>query len=191
MGKQSSEMNCLRKKRSTPHLAVLLVAVCMAMVAGIAIYNPTLAKAIQLRNVTPSTENQLNHDEILMPTPDRSDEIGLEAEALSTEAMSRIPESAGKTEFLAHLDRLAATTGSKIHELRLGDAAYRKTHCELPIHLTGEASYHSLCHFLAGLEKVERLTQLTALQVNAGIGESETFPVTMTVKIFFALSPQT
>ncbi len=93
-----------------------------------------------------------------------------------------------ETEFLAQLSELAAATDLKIHELRPGDEVDQKTHRELPIYLTGETSYDSLCHFLAGLEKVDRLTQLTALQVNAGTGESDTFPVTMTVTIFFAPS---
>lgn len=191
MGKRSSAMNCLQKTRSTLHPAVLLVATCIATFAGIAIYNPNLAEAIQLRISTPSTAKLLNHDDSVLTTRDKSDEIRLETEVLSAEAISRIPESAGKTEFLAHLSQLAAATGLNIHKLLPGDEVDRKTHRKLPIYLTGETSYDSLCHFLAGLEKADRLTQLTALQVDAGNGESDTFPVTMTVTIFFALSSQT
>lgn len=190
MGKPSSAMNCLQKKRSTPHLVGLVVAVCIGMIAGIAVHEPVIAEAIQLRNATTWTENFLNHKETELQAPDTADELRSEPAVLSAEAMTRIPESAGKTEFLTHLSQLAKTTDLKIHELRQGDEVDQKTHRELPIHLTGEATYDSLCHFLAGLEKVERLTQLTALQVTPGIGESDTFPVTMTVTIFFALSPQ-
>lgn len=191
MGKPSSAMNCLQKKRSTPHLVGLVVAVCIGMIAGIAVHEPVIAEAIQLRHATTWTENFLNHNEVVLQVPDTSDELRSEAGVLSAKAMTRIPESAGKTEFLAHLSQLATTTDLKIHELRQGDEVDRNTYRELPIHLTGEASYDSLCHFLVGLEKVERLTQLTALQVSPGIGESSTFPVTMTVTIFFALSPPT
>jgi len=52
MSKQSSVMNRLRKTRSTLHLAGLLVAICFAMIAGIAFYEPVLAEAVQVRNVT-------------------------------------------------------------------------------------------------------------------------------------------
>ena len=111
----------------------------------------------------------------------------LESEFLFAEAMTRIPETAQKAEFLSQLSQLATTTGLKIHEFRPGDEVDRKTHRELSIHVTGEASDASLCQFLAGLEKVERLTQLTALQVNGSYGgDSDTYPVSMTVNIFFA-----
>jgi hypothetical protein len=189
MSKQSSAMNCLRKTRSTLHPAGLFVGICIAMIAGIVIYKPVLAEAIQVGNVSTWTENFLNHQDEVLRDPDRSDEIRPEAEVLSAEAMSKIPEFAGKTEFMARLSELAAETDLKIHELRAGDEVDRKTHRELPIHLAGEASYDSLCHFLVGLEKLDRLTQLTTLQVNAGLGETDTFPVTMTVNIFFAPDP--
>jgi hypothetical protein len=189
MGKRSSVENRIRKPRITLHLAGLVVAVCIAMIAGIAIYEPVLAEAIQIRNVTTWTENFLSPKDEVLQDPDGSDEVRLEAEVLSAEAMSRIPDSVGTTEFLATLSQLAAATDLKIHEFRPGDEVDRTTHRELPIHLTGEASYDSLCRFLAGLEKVERLTQLTALQVNGGFGETDTYPVSMTVNIFFAPLP--
>jgi len=189
MSKQSSVMNCLPKTRSILRLAGMFFAICIAMIAGIAIYQPVLAEAIQVGNVSAWTENFLNHQHEVLRDPDRSDEVRPEAEVLSAEAMSRIPDSVGKTEFLARLSELAAETDLKIHELRAGEEMGRKTHRELPIHLAGEASYDSLCHFLAGLEKLDRLTQLSALQVNGGLGETDTFPVTMTVNIFFASDP--
>lgn len=186
MSNQSSTDSTLRKLRIILHVACLAVAVGVLLVAGVAIYKPVHAEETRVRNITKSTENflsrkdEFNNDSTNLETRQRESEI------LFAEAMTRIPETAQKTEFLAQLSQLAATTELKIHEFRPGDEVDRKSHRELSIHVTGEASYSSLCRFLAGLEKVERLTELTALQVNGGYGETDTYPVSMTVNIFFA-----
>ncbi len=168
------------------HLACFAVAVGILLVAGVAIYKPVYAEETRVRNVTTWTENFLSRKDEFKKDSTALRLRQTESEVLFAEAMTRIPETAQKTEFLAQLSQLATATELKIHEFRPGDEVDRKTHRELSIHLTGEASYSSLCRFLAGLEKVERLTQLTALQVNGGYGETDTYPVSMTVNIFFA-----
>ena len=171
------------------HLAGLSVALGIALIAGIVVYKPLHAEEVRVRNVTTWTEKFLSRQDELLEDSSKLATRRLESETLFAAAMTRIPETALKTEFLAQLSQLATETGLKIHEFRPGDEVDRKTHRELSIHVTGEASYASLCRFLAGLEKVERLTQLTSLQVNGGFGESDTYPVSMTVNIFFAPLP--
>ena len=168
------------------HVACLAVAVGILFVAGFAIYKPVHAEETRVRNVTTSTESFLSRKDEFKKDSTTLETRQRESEILFAEAMTRIPETAQKTEFLSQLSQLAAATGLKIHEFRPGDEVDRKTHRELSIHVTGEASYSSLCRFLAGMEKVERLTQLTALQVNGGYGDVDTYPVSMTVNIFFA-----
>jgi Tfp pilus assembly protein PilO len=186
MSDQSSTDNTLRRMRIMLHVACLAVAVGILFVAGFAIYKPVHAEETRVRNVTTSTESFLSRKDEFKKDSTTLETRQRESEILFAEAMTRIPETAQKTEFLAQLSQLGAATELKIHDFRPGDEVDRKTHRELSIHVTGEASYSSLCRFLAGLEKVERLTQLTALQVNGGYGKNDTYPISMTVNIFFA-----
>jgi Tfp pilus assembly protein PilO len=189
MSETSSNEKRLQKLRIALHLAGLAVALGIALVAGLVVYKPLHAEEARVRNLTTWTEKFMGSKDEVLHGSDELEKRRLESEILFAESMTRIPETAQKTEFLAQLSGLAADTGLKIHEFRPGDEIDRKTHRELSIHVTAEASYASLCRFLAGLEKVERLTQLTALQVNGGYGTAETYPVSMTVNIFFAPLP--
>lgn len=186
MNDRSSTDNSLLKLRILLHLACVSVTVGILLGAGVAVYKPVHAEEVRVRNVTGWTENFLSKRGALDENSRKLDARRLESDSLFAEAMTRIPETAEKTEFLSQLSQLASNTGLKIHEFRPGDEVDRKTHRELSIHVTGEASYASLCQFLAGLEKVKRLTQLASLQVNGSYGDTNTYPVSMTVNIFFA-----
>jgi Tfp pilus assembly protein PilO len=185
MSDQSSIDNGLRKLRIALHLTCLSVTLGLVLAAVFVIYRPLHAEEHRVRSDTTGTQKFLNHQDEVAKDSQQRNVHRPESRTLFPEEWTRIPEAAQKTEFLAQLSQLAAQSEVKIHEFRSGDEVVLKTHRELPIHISGEASYAGLCRFLVELEKVERLTELTALHVSGSYGKADTYPVSMTINIFF------
>lgn len=106
--------------------------------------------------------------------------------------MTRIPETAQESEFLAQLSQLAKDTGLTILEFRPGKITDRTTHRELEISLSAHGGYHSLCELLAGLEKLPRLCRVTSLTIDRDSTTTvEQYPVRMSVVVYFQpLTPE-
>lgn len=101
-------------------------------------------------------------------------------------AVTRIPETAQESEFLAQVSRLAQDTDLTIQEFRPGGITERKTHRELEISLSALGGYRSLCEFLAGLEKLPRLCRVTSLTVDRDTTPgAEHYSVRMSVVVYF------
>jgi Tfp pilus assembly protein PilO len=101
-------------------------------------------------------------------------------------AVTRIPETAQESEFLAQVSRLAKDSDLTLQEFRPGGITEHKTHRELEISLSASGGYRSLCEFLAGLEKLPRLCRVTSLTVDRDNAVSvEHYPVRMSVVVYF------
>ncbi len=101
-------------------------------------------------------------------------------------AVTRIPESAQESEFLAQVSRLAKDTALTIHDFRPDKITERTTHRELEISLSARGTYRSLCEFLAGLEELPRLCRVTSLTIDRdSTPTAEHHPVRMSVVVYF------
>jgi Tfp pilus assembly protein PilO len=106
------------------------------------------------------------------------------------EAVTRIPETAQESEFLAQVSELARHTKLTIQEFRTGSVTEHATHRELEISLAASGPYRSLCEFLGGLDRLSRLCRVQSLTVDRSADqESGNYPVRMSVVVFFQPLP--
>ncbi len=103
------------------------------------------------------------------------------------ELLGRIPPEVRESEFLAQIDELAKKCELTIRDYRPGSIASQTRHSELEIQLSAEGNYAALCQFLAGIHALPRMSRVTALQVAAASEPAaETYPIEMTLRIYFA-----
>ena len=102
-----------------------------------------------------------------------------------SELTALIPDRPEESHFLAQLSELAATTGLQIRDFRPGDSEQSNQVHQLSVQLTGSGDYECLCHFLDGIQSLERLTHVSRLKVDPA-AEDGLHPVDMKLTIFFA-----
>lgn len=103
------------------------------------------------------------------------------------ELLARIPPDVRESDFLAQIDELSRKCGLTIRDYRPGSITNQTRHSELEIELSAEGNYTALCHFLAGIHGLPRMSRVTALNVSAApqLG-GEVYPIEMTLRIYFA-----
>lgn len=106
------------------------------------------------------------------------------------ELMARIPDSARESEFLTQLAQLARSTGMAISRYNPGESVEEGSHASLGIELKAQASYASICSFLAGLEHLPRLCRVTELSIAAAAPDDEQYQVGMTLQVFFTATSE-
>lgn len=109
-----------------------------------------------------------------------------EQHRLHADLMAHIPAAARESEFLAQLTELSRSAGMTISRYSPGVIAHHSRYDSLDIDLTARASYESLCRFLCGLESLPRLCHIIHLDIASPDVHEPTFPVEMTVRIFFS-----
>lgn len=102
--------------------------------------------------------------------------------------LTRIPESPRESEFLAQLTQLARSSGMTISRYTPGQSREETTHADLEVSLSARASYESICRFFDGLADLQRLCHVTRLKIVAPEPGQLTYPVDMTLRIFFTPS---
>jgi Tfp pilus assembly protein PilO len=109
----------------------------------------------------------------------RQEEVRLES------LMARIPTTPQESEFLAELTRLARDAKLKISDFKPAEVKGSDSHAAVEIVLKTEASYEGLCRFLDGLSGLPRLCHVKKLSLKAPDPSQSTYPVDMTLQIFF------
>ena len=100
---------------------------------------------------------------------------------------ARIPAEAGESDFLAQLSELAQQSRLAIRDYRPGISAHKEEHSEMEVDLSAEGNYTAICRFLAGLGTLSRLSRITELEISEpATDEPETYPIEMTLRIYFA-----
>lgn len=99
--------------------------------------------------------------------------------------LARIPTTPQESEFLAELTRLARDAKLKISDFKPAEVKGTDSHAAVEIALRTEASYESLCRFLDGLSSLPRLCHVKRLSLKAPDAAQNTYPVDMTLQIFF------
>lgn len=112
----------------------------------------------------------------------RQEEVRLES------LLARIPTTPQESEFLAELTRLAREAKLKITDFKPSEVNGGDSHAAVEIALRTEASYEGLCRFLDGLSSLPRLCHVKRLSLKAPDAAQTSYPVDMTLQIFFLSS---
>jgi Tfp pilus assembly protein PilO len=112
----------------------------------------------------------------------RQEELRLES------LLARIPTTPQESEFLAELTRLAREAKLRITDFKPSEVSGSESHAAVEIALRTEASYEGLCRFLDGLSSLPRLCHVKRLSLKAPDAAQTTYPVDMTLQIFFLSS---
>ena len=107
-------------------------------------------------------------------------------ESRLADALERIPPTPQESDFLAQLARLARDCSVSIRQFNRGGSTEEQTHSGMEVQLSADASYASICRFLAGLARLRRLCHVRELHISADQGPSDSYPVEMTLRIFYA-----
>ncbi|MCH2117127.1 MAG: type 4a pilus biogenesis protein PilO [Pirellulales bacterium] len=100
--------------------------------------------------------------------------------------LARIPSVPQESVFLGQLARLARESDVSIHQFSRDSTTHEETHSKMDVKLSAHASYQSICRFLAGLTELRRLCVVRDLKISQSVGNSEGYPVEITLRIFFA-----
>jgi Tfp pilus assembly protein PilO len=98
----------------------------------------------------------------------------------------RVPRDPAEAEFLSQLSGAAEESGLVIRDYRPGVVRKRENHSCLEIQLACTGSFRAICRFLDRMASLPRLSQVTQIEM-ASAGEAKTYPVTMSVVVFFDL----
>lgn len=162
--------------------AVLAISVC----AGLLVYSPAMADQSRLDQEIAATREFMSQKDRLQNESTELQQHLAAMEQQFQEAVTRIPETVRETEFLGQISELAGRSGLKMRDYRPGQVVERADYREMQITVSADADYGSLCTFLHGLRKLDRLCQVTSLNVSeAGIADG-VYPVNMTIAVFFA-----
>lgn len=115
----------------------------------------------------------------------------LQAELASLEARAaavrrQVPELPQEAELLTQLTRNEGDEGLKIRDYRRSGVTVRDTHAELRVVLKGVGDYRSLCAFVDGLEKLDRLVVVESFGVREDPRE-DAYPVDLTLVLYYGL----
>jgi hypothetical protein len=105
-------------------------------------------------------------------------------------AVKQMPTTPQESEFLAELTRLARESKLKITDFKPSEVAGGEAHAAVEIALRTEATYEGLCRFLDGLSSLPRLCHVKRLSLKAPDAAQTTYPVDMTLQIFFLSSDE-
>jgi Tfp pilus assembly protein PilO len=108
-----------------------------------------------------------------------------DAQSRAEQLLARIPDAPRETEFLAHLARLARTAPLSIRDFRPVATQAHDRFSEVQVELSAQGSYQGICRFLAGLETLPRLCDVTRLNINSERSADGTYPLELTLAIYF------
>ena len=108
----------------------------------------------------------------------------------SAEVRQRIPDKEGVAEFLGAISQIANQEHVKIRETKQGEVTRANNCSRRALHLSLEGDYRGICGFLAGLEKLPRVTSVTKMDVSVG-NSQKSYAVEMTVVLYFGLTAPT
>jgi Tfp pilus assembly protein PilO len=168
-------------------LAVGCVAVLsIASSVGLFAYHPVMVEQQRLDQEIAAMQDFLSSEASLRKESQQLKKYLGEMERRFEEAITRIPETVRETEFLGQLSDLAGSSGLQMLDFRPIGVVERSGYHELTINISAKADYISLCTFLHGLRNLDRLCQVTALNVTENAGSREAYLASMTVAVFFA-----
>lgn len=167
--------------------AVGAVIACAILVGGLVLVRRSLAAERTSIDARIAEARQILDKEDALHTEHSHLEHRLsDLERRTGELLARIPETPREAEFLAQLSGLAGESQLAIRSYRPDSPVESERYQRLDIELVAEGTFTSLCRFLEGLESLPRLSRLTHLEVESASAEDGTYPVTMTLRIFFA-----
>ncbi len=108
------------------------------------------------------------------------------AKEQSQQLAKRISVTSNEAEFLGELASLAEASGIQIGRYAPAASTQTGRFHAIEVQLTLSASFASLCRFCQGLESLQRLCQLTALQIQTTDESGAALDVELTLKIYFA-----
>jgi len=166
-------------------VACLLLVAGLALIAHLTVYRG-------LDHESRRVHNQIRAGRLFFGTAEEVDGRNAELnshlaslESHLTELEARIPETAGESDFLAQLARLASRTEVQIRDYRPGAVVDRGSYNDIEISFSANGRYESICRFLAGLESLERLCKVTGLDVAALDDPNQSYPFEVTLSIYF------
>jgi Tfp pilus assembly protein PilO len=158
----------------------------IASSAGLFVYRPVIVDLQKLDQEIAATQEFLSSEASLRTHSQQLQKHLGEMDRRFEEAITRIPETVRETEFLGQLSDLAGSSGLQMLDFRPVGVVERSGYQELTINISDKANYISLCTFLHGLRNLDRLCQVTSLNVSENAGSSEAYPASLTVAVFFA-----
>lgn len=96
----------------------------------------------------------------------------------------RIPASRQEAELLEKLSQLAQRTNLEIVDYRRGAVSDGEQFSRVQIELQCEGTFASICKFLDAVNKLERLTTVDRLQIEAS-SESQRYPTDMSIALYY------
>lgn len=103
-----------------------------------------------------------------------------------TEVQRRVPRDADAGGFLKQVTKLAGEEQFAIQDFTPEKPVNRQGYAEMQVTLKGAGSYASICTFFDRLSKLKRLSKVKNLTLTTD-GESNEYPLTATLVIYFAL----
>lgn len=177
--------NKLRRLKWLLHAAGLFLTLGTVAGSGLGVFQLLSREWSDIRRRSSAAESYLatansireHHAEAVKQL--RQEELRLEL------LLARIPTTPQESEFLAELTRLARDARLKISDFKPAETQSADSHAAVEIALKTEASYESLCRFLDGLSSLPRLCHVKRLSLRAPDASQSTYPVDMTLQIFF------
>lgn len=170
------------------HAGGLLVTLAAAVGSGMAAYGLLSREWSEIHRRTVAARAYLESAPTIRERH-ASAVIQMQQEAARLESlMARIPTTPQESEFLAELTRLAREAKLRITDFKPSEVSGDESHAAVEIALKTEASYEGLCRFLDGLSSLPRLCHVKKLSLKAPDVSQTTYPVDMTLQIFFLSS---
>lgn len=118
----------------------------------------------------------------------KHDRLQGEVDALATrwaELRQRIPPEAQVSEFLSLLTELAETHGLNVAAFNPGVSSPQLLFTEMDIDLQATGDYVSICGFLQGLHQMQRICDISKLDINAHAKVSDQYTVSLKLRIIY------
>lgn len=170
------------------HGAGLLLTIASVAGSGLTAYGLLSREWSEIHRRTLQARAYLNTAPTIRENHAAAIEQMRQEEARLESLMARIPTTPQESEFLAELTRLAREAKLRITDFKPSEVSGGEAHAAVEIALRTEASYEGLCRFLDGLSSLPRLCHVKRLCLKAPDAAQTSYPVDMTLQIFFLSS---
>lgn len=102
----------------------------------------------------------------------------------------RIPSTSNEAEMLQQLTTVAADSDFTVSDYRRGVIQQVGIHARFEIGITGRGNYSSICSFLDGVFRLERVNRIERLEIRTA-DENDEYSVNVTISVFYGGSVAT
>ena len=104
--------------------------------------------------------------------------------------LAKLPEREDEGTFLQQLSDLAARHDVSLSEFRPGGRVQLDDHREIELRLKCSGKYSDLCHWLAGVQQLPRMSRVSQLTVNAPRTANGDCSLDCQLNLLFGLKPE-